>query len=170
MTHTNRHAAITNQNHLTVVTTDTDARYREVMANTAESPTDSAECEESGPAPCAQGPLRRRVRKEGRLRKGFLTEHDGRRREDACARACQAITVSPDGSGNLSAVSTGHDAELEDDERHGDCVVGIACIEELPAARDGSPALHHKHGRVVSVNMGGGAGHLMPRCCTGDVC
>ena len=34
-THTRRIAAITNQNHLTVVTTDTDARYSEMTDRTA---------------------------------------------------------------------------------------------------------------------------------------
>jgi len=36
MTHTRRHTAITNQNHLTVVTTDTDARYMEMTAKTGQ--------------------------------------------------------------------------------------------------------------------------------------
>ena len=73
-----------------------------------------------------------------------------------CALACTSLTVSADGGSNLGSVGAGYDAKLEDDERHGDAVVGIARIEELPASRDGSPALFHKRdNRVVVVSASG---------------
>lgn len=37
MTHTKRQIAMMNQNHLTVVTTDTDARYSEAIDRTVQS-------------------------------------------------------------------------------------------------------------------------------------
>lgn len=52
------------------------------------------------------------------------------------------FTVGADGSSNLGAVSASYYAELEDDEGHGDNIVGIAGIEELPATCDGGPTLY----------------------------
>jgi hypothetical protein len=71
------------------------------------------------------------------------------------ALARTSLTVSADGGSNLSSVGAGYDAKLEDDERHGDAVVGIARIEELPASRDGSPALFHKRDKSVVVSASG---------------
>ena len=51
------------------------------------------------------------------------------------------LTVSANGGRDHSAISTSHETELEDDERHGDAVVGVAGVEELPAARNRGPAL-----------------------------
>jgi len=51
------------------------------------------------------------------------------------------LTLSADGGRDHGAISTRHETELEDDERHGDGVVGVAGVEELPAASDSGPAL-----------------------------
>ena len=58
------------------------------------------------------------------------------------------LTISADDSSDKSAVSTRDQAEVEKEKGGGDGPVYIASIEELPAARDGGPALAGKHGEV----------------------
>ena len=56
--------------------------------------------------------------------------------------------VRPDDGRDSHKVLTGHQAEVEDEQGGCDRPIDIAGIKELPAARDGSPALAREHREV----------------------
>ena len=60
-------------------------------------------------------------------------------------------TLSADGAEDDTPFAAGDETKENGDEREGDHPVNVASIEELPAPRDGSPALAGKHGKIPDV-------------------